>query len=187
MSRLPCHEQRSALSSSSELRKKALAAVLNRERWRWNSGWTTDVLAYVGTQRAESITYFLQVAHAQRIPINTFHFIRAMSLCSQASFWKDALEVFMLYSKACRPHPMASNSLLAALAEGSLWQLALSTLQEAQPAVLKRRVLASMTYDKSDLSGHAEDGASRNDRQLQLCHPCLHSSRIMATSLAPVC
>ena len=69
------------------------------------------------------------MAHAQRIPIHAFHCVRAMSLCSQASFWRDALEIFWLFSKVSSLHVLAANSQLAALAEGSLWQLALLTLQ----------------------------------------------------------
>ncbi|CAE7677164.1 unnamed protein product [Symbiodinium microadriaticum] len=107
------------------------------QRRGWSSGWTTDVLAHCGTERAESIVDFLRVAHVQRIPIHAFHCISAMSLCSQASFWRDALEIFCLFSKVSSLHPLAANSQLAALAEGSLWQQALLTLQEMQDASLR--------------------------------------------------
>ncbi|CAE7034745.1 unnamed protein product [Symbiodinium sp. CCMP2456] len=126
-----------ALSSSKESRSQSLTAALKCKRRGWSSGWTTDVLAHCGTERAESIVDFLRVAHVQRIPIHAFHCISAMSLCSQASFWRDALEIFCLFSKVSNLHPLAANSQLAALAEGSLWQQALLTLQEMQDARLR--------------------------------------------------
>ncbi|CAE7262893.1 EMB2076 [Symbiodinium sp. CCMP2592] len=126
-----------ALSSSPECRSQSLTAALKQKRRGWSSGWTTDILAHCGTERADSIVDFLRVAHVQRIPIHSFHCIRAMSLCSQASFWRDALEIFWLFSKVSSLHLLAANSQLAALAEGSLWQLALLTLQEMQDASLR--------------------------------------------------
>ena len=121
--------ERLALSSSPECRRQSLTAALKQKRRGWSSGWTTDILAHCGTERADSIVDFLRVAHVQRIPIHAFHCVRAMSLCSQASFWRDALEIFWLFSKVSSLHVLAANSQLAALAEGSLWQLALLTLQ----------------------------------------------------------
>ena len=138
---------RLALSSTSESRKQALEEAIRPWQRCWNSGWSTDVLSRCGTQKADSIVDFLRVAHAQRIPLHMFHCVHAMSLCSQASLWADALYISQLSQLAVSGLPQhrsatanvanVANAQLAALASGSLWQLAVLRLEApAKPLLL---------------------------------------------------